>query len=117
MISRIQQILTIALQKTNELEIKGMPRIMVYLFLFLLIISVVLFISAWVWVWVHTGHAEFALMISFIGQITSAPLIGALMFFGKALSNPDNDHDGVNDAFEDEHKDKPYMPPIRPIPK
>jgi hypothetical protein len=117
MISKIQQMLTVALEKTNKLEIKGMPRIMVYLFLFLLIISVVLFIGAWVWAWIYTGHAEFALMISFIGQITSAPLVGALMFFGKALSNPDNDHDGVNDAFEDERKDKQCTPPIRPIPK
>lgn len=111
MVDKVRDVLISALQKTNSLEIKGMPRIMVYLFLFLLILSILLFIGAWVWLWITTLKPELVIMIQFITAITSVPAIGAIGFFGKALVDK-NDND-IPDEFEKDNDHKP-MPPFRP---
>ena len=113
MISKIQTILITSLQKIDKLQIKGMPMVMVYLFLCLLIVSILLFIGAWVWQWTTTGRPEMSLMIQFISTITSVSSIGALGFFGRALAQSDENHNGINDEFE-KHDRPPFPPPLKP---
>lgn len=98
MLKKIQNVLVAALSKTDKLQIRGMPRLMVYLFLLLVIICMLLFMAAWSWQWNTTGKADLAIMIQFITAITSVSFIAAVGFFGKAMV--DSNHDGIPDEWE-----------------
>ena len=47
MLDKVQNACIKALSKVDKLEIRGMPRIMVYLFLFIVIFCLLLFLTAW----------------------------------------------------------------------
>ena len=98
MLKKIQNMLVVALSKTDKLQIRGMPRVMVYLFLLLVIICMLLFMAAWSWQWNTTGKADLSIMIQFITAITSVSFIAAVGFFSKAMVDKDND--GIPDEWE-----------------
>jgi hypothetical protein len=102
LLKKIQNMLVVALSKTDKLQIRGMPRVMVYLFLLLVIICMLLFMAAWSWQWNTTGKADLSIMIQFITAITSVSFIAAVGFFSKAMVDKDND--GIPDEWEGEHK-------------
>lgn len=95
---KIQNILIESLAKIDGFQIKGMPRIMVYLFLFIVLLCLVLFIGAWCTAWYRSGSADLSIMIQFVNAVTSASFIAAVGFFGKALV--DKDDNGIPDEFE-----------------
>lgn len=98
MLEKIQNACIKALSKVDELEIRGMPRVMVYLFLFIVIFCLLLFLAAWIWQWHDTGNAELSILIQFVNAITSVSFIAAVGFFGRAML--DKDDNGIPDEFE-----------------
>ena len=98
MLEKIQDACIKALSKVDKLEIRGMPRAMVYLFLFIVIFCLLLFLAAWIWQWHDTGKAELSILIQFVNAITSVSFIAAVGFFGRAML--DKDDNGIPDEFE-----------------
>ena len=98
MLDKVQSACIKALSKVDKLEIRGMPRIMVYLFLFIVIFCLLLFLTAWIWQWHDTGNAELSILIQFVNAITSVSFIAAVGFFGRAML--DKDDNGIPDEFE-----------------
>ncbi len=95
---KLQNIIIESLSKIDSVQIKGMPRVMVYLFLFIVLGCLGLFISAWCVDWYGKGNADLSIMIQFVNAITSVSFIAAVGFFGKALV--DKDDNGIPDEFE-----------------
>ena len=85
MLDKVQNACIKALSKVDKLEIRGMPRVMVYLFLFIVIFVLLLFLTAWIWQWHDTGKAELSILIQFVNAITSVSFIAAVGFFGRAM--------------------------------
>ena len=98
MLEKLQNILLTAVNKVDKLEIRGMPRVMVYLFLCIVIFCLLLFLTAWIWQWHDTGRPELSILIQFVNAITSVSFIAAVGFFGRAML--DKDDNGVPDEFE-----------------
>ena len=98
MLEKIQDACIKALSKVDKLEIRGMPRVLVYLFLFIVIFFLLLFLSGWICQWHDTGNAELSILIQFVNAITSVSFIAAVGFFGRAML--DKDDNGVPDGFE-----------------
>ena len=55
MMEKLQNLILSALSKIDNLQIKGMPRIMVYIFLFIVLLCLTLFIAAWCVDWNDKG--------------------------------------------------------------
>lgn len=107
MIEKIQNIILSALSKIDNFQIKGMPRIMVYLFLFIVLLCLTLFIAAWCVDWSSRGTANLAIMIQFVNAITSVSFIAAVGFFGRAMI--DKDDNGTPDEFEKKEEERNYV--------
>ena len=98
MLGRIRRAVMSALKKTAKFQIRGAPRLMVYIFVSLILGCIMLFIGGWVFVWVMTKEPPLPVMIQFIAAITSVSFVAAIGFFGRALI--DGDDNGIPDEFE-----------------
>lgn len=107
MMEKLQNVLLSALSKIDNLQIKGMPRIMVYLFLFIVLLCLTLFIAAWCVDWHDKGTANLSILIQFVNAITSVSFIAAVGFFGRAMI--DSNNDGTPDEFEKKKEERHYV--------
>ena len=98
MLGKIRRAVMSALKKTASFQIRGAPRLMVYIFVSLILGCIMLFIGGWVFVWVMTKEPPLPVMIQFIAAITSVSFVAAIGFFGRALI--DGDDNGIPDEFE-----------------
>ena len=98
MLAKIRKAVKAAVEKTAAFQIRGAPRLMVYIFITLILICITLFIGGWVFVWFMTKEPPMPIMIQFIAAITSVSFVAAIGFFGKALI--DEDDNGIPDEFE-----------------
>ncbi len=93
-----------ALRKMAAFQIRGAPRLMVYIFITLILFCIMLFIGGWAFVWYRTAEPPLPVMIQFIAAITSVSFVAAIGFFGRALI--DGDDNGIPDEFEKEDDKK-----------
>ena len=103
MLAKIRKAVKAAVEKTAAFQIRGAPRLMVYIFITLILLCITLFIGGWVFVWFMTKEPPLPIMIQFIAAITSVSFVAAIGFFGKALI--DEDDNGIPDEFEKEDEE------------
>lgn len=107
MMEKLQNVILSALSKIDNMQIKGMPRVMVSLFLFIVLLCLTLFIAAWCVDWYGKGAANLSIMIQFVNAITSVSFIAAVGFFGRAMI--DSNNDGTPDEFEKKEEERHYV--------
>ena len=105
MLAKIRGAFKTAVERTATFQIRGAPRLMVYIFICLILGCMLLFMGGWVFVWIMTSEPPLPVMIQFIAAITSVSFVAAIAFFGRVLI--DEDDNGIPDEFEkedDEHE-------------
>lgn len=81
-----------------DVDLRGMPLIIIYFFLFLLLLCLILYIGAWCYIWYCEGTAQLAALNQFISTIVSAPFMAAVGFFARKVIDKNND--GIPDEDE-----------------
>ena len=107
MMGKLRRAVRSAVRKLAAFQIRGAPRLMIYIFVMLILFCIMLFIGGWAFVWYRTAEPPLPVMIQFIAAITSVSFVAAIGFFGRALI--DGDDNGIPDTFEkedDNHEDR-----------
>ena len=100
MLEKMREYARAAVEKVAAFQIRGAPRLMVYLFIGVIFAAIAAFLSGWGWNWYTAGKADLPVMIQFLGAVSSVSFVAAVAFFGRALI--DADDDGIPDEFQKE---------------
>jgi hypothetical protein len=90
----------------GSMNIRGLPRFMIYAYLTQLFLLVVIYIAGLVYVWYDTGKPDFVDNLALIKLLIAGDFILMLYIVGKGLY--DNNKNGEPDFFEEEPKPKEH---------
>ena len=98
MLDKLTKAARAAVERVAAFQIRGAPRLLVYLFVGVILGAICAFLCGWCWNWYAAGKADLPVMIQMISAVSSASFIAAVAFFGRALI--DDNNDGIPDEFQ-----------------